>query len=78
MWNYVAEWPRLGDLRNAAGYRGRQTLRLTLKIAAPGSVAPLPGPSGTDLQGFFRALIAAGPQLRGGVEVAIDVDPSWI
>ena len=32
-------------------------------------------PRAADLQGFLRALIAAAPQPRGGVRVAIDVDP---
>jgi len=32
-------------------------------------------PRRADLQGFLRALIAVAPQPRGGVRVAIDVDP---
>ncbi len=32
-------------------------------------------PRSSDLQGFLRALLAAAPPLRGGVRVAIDVDP---
>ena len=32
-------------------------------------------PRGADLQGFLRALLAAAPPPRGGVRVAIDVDP---
>jgi primosomal protein N' (replication factor Y) len=32
-------------------------------------------PRSADLQGFLRALIAAAPPPRGGVKVAIDVDP---
>jgi primosomal protein N' (replication factor Y) len=44
--------------------RGRHRFRLALK--APRSV---------DMQGFLRALIAAAPPPRGGVRVAIDVDP---
>ncbi len=32
-------------------------------------------PRSADLQGFLRALIAAAPPPRGGVRVAIDVDP---
>ncbi len=32
-------------------------------------------PRSADLQGFLRALLAAAPPARGGVKVAIDVDP---
>ena len=32
-------------------------------------------PRSADLQGFLRALIAAGPPERGGVRVQVDVDP---
>ena len=32
-------------------------------------------PRSADLQGFLRALLAAAPPPRGGVKVAIDVDP---
>src|SRR5271170_3197162 len=32
-------------------------------------------PRSADLQGFLRAMLAAAPQPRGGVKVAIDVDP---
>ena len=32
-------------------------------------------PRAADLQGFLRALLAAAPPSRGGVRVAIDVDP---
>jgi len=44
--------------------RGRHRFRLTLKA-----------PRGADLQGFLRALIAAAPPPRGGVRIAVDVDP---
>ncbi len=44
--------------------RGRHRFRLALKA-----------PRGADLQGFLRALLAAVPPPRGGVRVAIDVDP---
>jgi primosomal protein N' (replication factor Y) len=44
--------------------RGRHRFRLALKA-----------PRGLDLQGFLRALLAAAPPPRGGVRVAIDVDP---
>jgi primosomal protein N' (replication factor Y) len=44
--------------------RGRHRFRLTAKA-----------PRGVDLQGFLRALLAAAPASRGGVRVAIDVDP---
>jgi primosomal protein N' (replication factor Y) len=44
--------------------RGRHRFRLALKA-----------PRGVDLQGFLRALIGAAPPPRGGVRVAIDVDP---
>ena len=33
-------------------------------------------PRSADLQGFLGALLAAGPEPRGGVKVAIDVDPA--
>ena len=32
-------------------------------------------PRTADLQGFLRAMLAAAPEPRGGVRVAIDVDP---
>ena len=32
-------------------------------------------PRAADLQGFLRALLAAAPEPRGGVRVAVDVDP---
>jgi primosomal protein N' (replication factor Y) len=44
--------------------RGRHRFRLLVKA-----------PKTADLQGFLRALIAAAPPQRGGVRVAIDVDP---
>ena len=44
--------------------RGRHRFRLLLKA-----------PRSTDLQGFLRAMIAAAPPERGGVRVAVDVDP---
>jgi primosomal protein N' (replication factor Y) (superfamily II helicase) len=44
--------------------RGRHRFRLLVKA-----------PRTADLQGFLRALIAAAPPERGGVRVAIDVDP---
>jgi primosomal protein N' (replication factor Y) (superfamily II helicase) len=44
--------------------RGRHRFRLALKA-----------PRSADLQGFLRALIAAAPPPRGGVRIAVDVDP---
>ncbi len=44
--------------------RGRHRFRLLAKA-----------PRSADLQGFLRALLAAAPPERGGVRVAIDVDP---
>ena len=44
--------------------RGRCRFRLLVKA-----------PRNADLQGFLRALIAAAPPPRGGVRVAVDVDP---
>ncbi len=44
--------------------RGRHRFRLLAK-----------GPRSADLQGFLRAMIAAGPPERGGVRVMVDVDP---
>ena len=44
--------------------RGRHRFRLALKA-----------PRGVDMQGFLRALLAAAPPPRGGVRVAVDVDP---
>jgi len=32
-------------------------------------------PRAADLQGFLRAWLAAGPKEKGGVRVAVDVDP---
>ena len=44
--------------------RGRCRFRLLVKA-----------PRSADLQGFLRALLAAAPPPRGGVRVAVDVDP---
>ena len=44
--------------------RGRHRFRLLVKA-----------PKSADLQGFLRALLAAAPPERGGVRVAVDVDP---
>ena len=44
--------------------RGRARFRLLVKA-----------PRNADLQGFLRALITAAPPPRGGVRVAVDVDP---
>ena len=44
--------------------RGRHRFRLLVKA-----------PRAADMQGFLRALLAAGPKERGGVRVAVDVDP---
>ena len=44
--------------------RNRHRFRLAAKAPRP-----------ADLQGFLRALLAAAPPARGGVRVAIDVDP---
>ena len=44
--------------------RGRHRFRLLLRA-----------PRSADLQGFLRALLAAGPPERGGVRVAVDIDP---
>ena len=44
--------------------RGRHRFRLLIKA-----------PRSADLQGFLRAMIAQAPPERGGVRVAVDVDP---
>ena len=44
--------------------RGRHRFRLLVRA-----------PRAADLQGFLRAWLAAGPPERGGVRVAVDVDP---
>jgi primosomal protein N' (replication factor Y) len=44
--------------------RARHRFRLLVK-----------GPRSADLQGFLRALLAAAPKERGGVRVAVDIDP---
>jgi len=44
--------------------RGRHRFRLLARA-----------PRSADLQGFLRALLAAAPPQRGGVRVAVDVDP---
>ncbi|WP_245276324.1 primosomal protein N' [Methylocapsa aurea] len=44
--------------------RGRHRFRLLVKA-----------PRSADLQGFLHALLAAGPPERGGVRVAVDIDP---
>ncbi|MGO9672562.1 MAG: primosomal protein N' [Methylocella sp.] len=44
--------------------RGRHRFRLLVRA-----------PRAADLQGFLRAMLAAGPKQRGGIRVAIDIDP---
>ncbi len=44
--------------------RGRHRFRLLVKA-----------PRSADLQGFLRAMLASAPKERGGVRVAVDVDP---
>jgi primosomal protein N' (replication factor Y) len=44
--------------------RGRHRIRLLAKA-----------PRATDLQGFLRAMLAAGPKARGAIRVQIDIDP---
>ena len=44
--------------------RGRHRFRLAVKASR-----------NADLQGFLRAVLAAAPPARGGVRVAVDVDP---
>jgi primosomal protein N' (replication factor Y) (superfamily II helicase) len=44
--------------------RGRHRFRLAIKA-----------PRKADLQGFLRAVLAAAPPPRGGVRVAVDIDP---
>ncbi len=44
--------------------RGRHRYRLLARA-----------PRGADLQAFIRAMLAAGPKQRGGIKVAIDIDP---
>ena len=44
--------------------RGRYRFRLLVKA-----------PKSADLQAFLRAMLAAAPKERGGVRVAVDVDP---
>jgi len=44
--------------------RGRHRFRLAVKA-----------PRAADLQGYLRALIAAAPPPRGGIRIAVDVDP---
>ena len=44
--------------------RGRYRFRLLVKA-----------PRNADLQSFLRDMLATGPKERGGVRVAVDVDP---
>ncbi len=44
--------------------RGRHRFRLLVRA-----------PRSADLQGFLRALLAAGPPERGGIRVEVDIDP---
>ncbi len=44
--------------------RGRHRFRLLVRA-----------PRSADLQGFLRAWLAAGPPEKGGIKVAVDVDP---
>ena len=50
--------------RPLAIVRGRHRFRLLVH-----------GDKGADLQGFLRAMVAAGPKLRGSVQVQLDIDP---
>jgi primosomal protein N' (replication factor Y) len=44
--------------------RGRYRFRLLVR-----------GPRAADIQGYLRAMLAAGPKEKGGIRVAVDVDP---
>ena len=44
--------------------RGRHRYRLLVQ-----------GPRAADIQGFIRAMIAAGPKMRGSIKVSVDIDP---
>jgi primosomal protein N' (replication factor Y) len=44
--------------------RGRHRFRLLVRA-----------PRSADLQGFLRAMLAAGPKERGGIRVEVDIDP---
>jgi len=64
-------WPKDNELTllgpaeaPVAVIRGRHRFRLLVRA-----------PRAADLQGFLRAWLAAGPQAKGGVRVAVDVDP---
>jgi primosomal protein N' (replication factor Y) (superfamily II helicase) len=64
-------WPKDNELTllGPAGapiavIRGRHRFRLLVRA-----------PRAADLQGFLRAWLAAGPKEKGGVRVAVDVDP---
>jgi primosomal protein N' (replication factor Y) (superfamily II helicase) len=44
--------------------RGRHRYRLLVQ-----------GPRAADIQGFIRAMVLAGPKLRGSIKVSVDIDP---
>jgi primosomal protein N' (replication factor Y) (superfamily II helicase) len=44
--------------------RGRHRYRLLVQ-----------GPRASDIQGFIRAMLEAGPKLRGSIKVQVDIDP---
>jgi primosomal protein N' (replication factor Y) len=64
-------WPKDNELTilgpaeaPIAVIRGRHRFRLLVRA-----------PRAADLQGFLRAWLASGPKEKGGVRVAVDVDP---
>ena len=66
--------------RHALGTTGRplKLAIMTKPSAKPASTQVsriIKAPRKADLQGFLRAVLAAAPPPRGGVRVAIDVDP---
>ena len=74
---------KAGGSRRSAGSRAttrsccsaRPRRRSPSCASATGSASPPRRRASADLQGFLRAMLAAAPPPRGGVKVAIDIDP---
>ena len=74
---------RAGGSRRSAASRSADEIVLLGPAEAPIAVLrkrhrfrlAVKAPRSADLQGFLRAMLAAAPSPRGGVRVAIDVDP---
>jgi len=57
-------YERETDGRSRALIRGRYRFRLLVH-----------GERGKDMQGYIRQMLAQGPEVRGSVQVQVDIDP---